>query len=245
MARKKFHGGSWKVAYADFVTAMMAFFLLMWILNIVPPETKQVLSTYFQPASDTKGPGGPEVTLDVNSNTIDRLARGIPKPDDAQAQSQRFEIASKIKRMIMDNPEIMNQSGLSSDETGVLLRINNSVMFRPGSAQITPEAKHVMEGVLGVLKQYNMDLLVRGHAAGQEHSGGPFASPWELSGARAAAAASHIVADGEILATRVRTMGYGATRPLRPNTTAENKLSNGRVEFYFHRADALNFGSGL
>lgn len=245
MARKKFHGGSWKVAYADFVTAMMAFFLLMWIMNIVPPETKQVLSTYFQPASDTKGPGGPEVTLDVNSNALDRLARGIPKPDDAQAQSQRFEIASRIKRLILDNPELMNHSGLSSDETGVLLRINNSAMFRPGSAQLTPEALRVMDGVLGVLKQYNMDLLVRGHASSQEHAGGQYATPWELSGARAAAAASHITASGDILPSRVRAMSYGSTRPLRPDVTAENKLTNGRVEFYFHRPDALNFGSGL
>ncbi|HWR03251.1 MAG TPA: flagellar motor protein MotB [Humidesulfovibrio sp.] len=245
MARKKFHGGSWKVAYADFVTAMMAFFLLMWILNIVPPETKQVLSTYFQPASDTSGPGGPVMILDVNANTADRAVRGIPKPDDAQSRSQRFEIASKFKRIILDNPELMSQSGLSSDETGVLLRINNSAMFAPGSAQLTPQARRVLDEALGVLKEYNMDLLVRGHAAQQEHTGGAFASPWELSGARAAAAAGYVSASGAIISTRVRAISYGATRPLRPETTQENKVTNGRVELYFHRPDALNFGSGL
>ncbi len=245
MARKKFHGGSWKVAYADFVTAMMAFFLLMWIMNMIPPETKMVLSTYFQPSSDTSGPGGPVMKLDVNANTADRALRGIPKPDDTQTQSQRFEIASKFKRLILDNPELMSQSGLSSDETGVLLRINNSAMFRPGSAQLTPEAKRVLDEAVDVLKEYNMDLLVRGHASLQEHAGGSFASPWELSGARAAAAAGHITSNGVILPTRVRAISYGSTRPLRPETTAENKLTNGRVELYFHRPDALNFGSGL
>jgi len=245
MSRKKFHGGSWKVAYADFVTAMMAFFLLMWIMNMIPPETKQVLSTYFQPTSDTSGPGGPVMTLDVNANTADRTTRGIPKPDDAQAQSQRFEIASRFKRIILDNPALLSQSGLSSDETGVLLRINNSAMFRPGSAQLTPEAKRVLDEALGVLKEYNMDLLVRGHASQSEHTGGPFASAWELSGARAAAAAGHIASDGAIIPTRIRAISYGSTRPLRPETTADNKLTNGRVELFFPRADALNFGSGL
>ncbi|GAB6124856.1 OmpA/MotB family protein [Humidesulfovibrio idahonensis] len=245
MARNKGHsGGSWKVAYADFVTAMMAFFLLMWILNMVPPETKQVLSTYFQPVADVKGSGGPQV-LDAVSNAMVPQARGIPNPDAATEQSQRFVIASRLKRIIMDDKKLMDASGLSSDETGVLLRVNSDVMFHPGSAQLTPEAKRVLAGVLDVLKEYNMHLLVRGHAAEKENAGGPYETAWELSGARAANAASHVLESGEIIPTRVRAISYGATRPLRPDTSNANRLSNGRVEFYFHRPDALNFGSGL
>ena len=55
------HGGAWKVAYADFVTAMMAFFLLMWLLNTTSPEQKQGIADYFAPASissSTSGSGG-------------------------------------------------------------------------------------------------------------------------------------------------------------------------------------------
>jgi chemotaxis protein MotB len=245
MARNRGHGsGSWKVAYADFVTAMMAFFLLMWILNMVPPETKQVLSTYFQPVADVKGSGGPQV-LDAVSNTMVPQARGIPNPDTAAEESQRFVIASRLKRMVMANPALMEASGLSSDETGVLLRVNNNVMYHPGSAQLTPEAKRVLVGVLDILKEYNLHLLVRGHAAERENADGIYATAWELSGARAAAAASYVLSGGEIIPTRVRAISYGATRPLRPTTSEQNRLSNGRVEFYFHRPDALNFGSGL
>jgi chemotaxis protein MotB len=244
MARKGHSGGSWKVAYADFVTAMMAFFLLMWILNMVPPETKQILSTYFQPVAPEKGSGGPQV-LDMATNTMVSKARGIPNPDKAAEESQRFVIASRLKRMLMEDPKLLEASGLSADETGVLLRVNNSIMFRPGSAQLTAEARRVMVGVLDVLKEYNMHLLVRGHAAEGERAGGPYETDWELSGARAAAAASYVLSGGEIIPTRVRAISYGSTRPLRPATTAENRLSNGRVEFYFHRPDALNFGSGL
>jgi len=245
MSRKGHSGGSWKVAYADFVTAMMAFFLLMWIMNMVPPETRQVLSTYFQPISDERGQGGPEVLQDINSNALTSQTHGIPQPDKAAEQSQRFVIASKLKRIVMEDPQLQDASGLSSDETGVLLRVNNNIMFRAGSAQLTPEAKRVLDGVLDVLKKYNMHLLVRGHAAEQESTGGAFESAWELSGARASAAARFVLSSGDILPTRVRAISYGATRPLRPDTTETNRLSNGRVEFYFHRPDALNFGSGL
>src|SRR6478735_10660688 len=55
------HGGAWKVAYADFVTAMMAFFLLMWLINTTSPEQKRGIADYFAPASvsqSTSGSGG-------------------------------------------------------------------------------------------------------------------------------------------------------------------------------------------
>jgi len=221
----------------------MAFFLLMWILNMVPPETKQVISTYFQPVAEDKGAGGPQV-LDTVSNAMVQQARGIPNQDKATEQNQRFIIASRLKRLTMEDTRLLDSSSLSSDDTGVLLRVNNSVMFRPGSAQLSPEARKVLAGILGVLKEYNMELLVRGHAAETEHTGSAYDTAWELSGARAATAASHLLSGGEIIPTRVRAMAYGSTRPLRPSTSAENRLSNGRVEFYFHRPDAINFGSG-
>jgi len=245
MARRRHGGGgSWKVAYADFVTAMMAFFLLMWILNMVPPETKNIISTYFQPADNGKGPGGPQV-LDVETNAMTPLARGIPNRDPAAEEAQRFIIASRLKRVLMANPRLLDSSGLSADGTGVLLRVNNDIMYNPGSAQLTAEARRLIEGVEGVLKEYNMDLLVRGHAAAGEHAYGGFSTDWELSGARAAAAANQVLVDGAILPTRVRAISFGSTRPLRPSTTQANRLGNGRVEFYFHRPDALKFGSGM
>ena len=52
------HGGAWKVAYADFVTAMMAFFLLLWLLNATSDDQKQGISNYFEPTGETKGSSG-------------------------------------------------------------------------------------------------------------------------------------------------------------------------------------------
>jgi|GEM_PF-706261 len=244
--RRRHGGGSWKVAYADFVTAMMAFFLVMWIMNMVPPETKRVLSTYFQPTSETKGPGGPEMQLDVDSNAMHRLARGLPRDPEAE-RSERFIIASRLKRILTESPKLLDNSGLTSDETGVLLRVNSSILFHPGSAQLTPEAGPVLAGAFDVLRRYNLHLLISGHAGEQEHLGGAFPSAWELSGARSAAVADALLklSDGALLPSRVRAMAYGSSRPLRPSTSLENRLSNGRVEFYFHRPDALSLGPGI
>jgi chemotaxis protein MotB len=244
--RKRHSGGSWKVAYADFVTAMMAFFLVMWIMNMVPQDTKRVLSTYFQPVYATKGRGGPELDPDVDSNAMTRLGRGLPKDQEAE-RTLRFIVASRLKRITMENPRLTYSTGLSSDETGVLMRVDGHVLFQPGSAQLAPGAKVVLEGVVDVLRRYNVHLIVCGHSATGENLGGAYSSAWELSGARAAATAQALLAlaDGEVMPTRVRAMSYGDSRPYLPDTTTANRLSNSRVEFYFHRPDAINLGSSI
>src|SRR3954468_8726487 len=88
------HGGAWKVAYADFVTAMMAFFLLMWLINTVSPEQKKGLADYFAPASvssTTSGSGGllagtalgdDDVKSAGSLSVIEKLAPESPNPTD-------------------------------------------------------------------------------------------------------------------------------------------------------------------
>ncbi len=87
------HGGAWKVAYADFVTAMMAFFLLMWLINTTSPEQKRGVADYFAPANvsqSTSGSGGilggTALGEDGNKNegTMSFIEQMAPKPPDAQ-----------------------------------------------------------------------------------------------------------------------------------------------------------------
>ena len=93
------HGGAWKVAYADFVTAMMAFFLLMWLLNTTSPEQKQGIADYFAPASissSTSGSGGilggtslgdDGAKADGKMSVIQQMAPEAPKETDKDGQS--------------------------------------------------------------------------------------------------------------------------------------------------------------
>src|SRR5215469_3888828 len=88
------HGGAWKVAYADFVTAMMAFFLLMWLINTTSPEQKRGIADYFAPASvseSSSGSGGilagtalgdDGAKAKGTSSVIEELAPRSPTPDD-------------------------------------------------------------------------------------------------------------------------------------------------------------------
>src|SRR6201994_3622555 len=95
------HGGAWKVAYADFVTAMMAFFLLMWLINTTSPEQKRGIADYFAPASvseTTSGSGGilagtalgeQGVKSDGAMSVVQQLAPQSPQKADEQGKSQK------------------------------------------------------------------------------------------------------------------------------------------------------------
>jgi len=227
------HGGSWKVAYADFVTAMMAFFLLMWILNIVPKDVQKALESYFK-ADQAPGAG-------VLNPDIPQSGPPDAKPQKlTEEQAVRYSIAMRFKKIITEDPFLKTSSGVSSDNSGVLLRVNNDVMFKAGSADLTPEAMKVVKEVQEVLKSFNMSLMVRGHAVPGESQGGQFPSNWELSGARSGAVVRAILTDKAIPPGRLRAVAYADTMPLAPPLSKDSDQVNRRVEFYFHRPDVMN-----
>ncbi len=88
------------------------------------------------------------------------------------------------------------------------------------------------------MKEYNLYLVVRGHADGSESQA--FGSPWELSGARAASVL-HFLADHGVKPTRLRGVAYGETRPLKPGISEESRAVNRRVEFFFHRPEVMSY----
>jgi chemotaxis protein MotB len=222
------HGSSWKVAYADFVTAMMAFFLLMWIMNMVPPSTQKQLEQYFK-----EGPKPLMAALPPAEKNA--LPPGVSLGRD---DATRYAIAVRFKKIITEDPFFKQSSGVSSDDVGVLLRIQNGMLFQAGSAELTGEAKRILAEVVDVLKTYNLYLVIRGHADPAEADKSGFASNWELSGARAAAAARYLIAEGGLQPSRIRAVAYGDSRPLVPEFTPEAAAANRRVEFYFHRPEA-------
>ncbi len=230
---------AWKVAYADFVTAMMAFFLLMWILNMVPPETKEGLAAYFT----GEGTFDSSSVSPVSNNPFIQDTERIDTRDlkISEAERANYAIARKLKQMLMADAPKQSAEGISADDVGVLLRVNSDALFAPGSAELTPQADKILAQVVALLKEYNLYLVVRGHADEQEVTGNSaYPSKWELSGGRAAAAVRYIVDHG-IKATRLRAVAYADTRPLEPNTTPEGVARNRRVEFYFHRPDVMSY----
>ncbi|MBU1229502.1 MAG: flagellar motor protein MotB [Proteobacteria bacterium] len=228
------HGGSWKVAYADFVTAMMAFFLLMWLIAALKPQQKESLAFVFK---DVKG-NPTEIKQGVAPvSFIPSDAKlGMAEMKLSEKDQLKYEVAMLVKELLAQSQDMQNNSGLSSDNAGVLMQVNNSVMFAQNSAVLKPEAAKILDGVADILLAQKVNLVIRGHTDDTENGSGLYPSKWELSAARAAASLRYILAkgNGAIAATRMRAVGYADSRPLLPDIDAANRAANRRVEFYYH-----------
>ncbi len=228
------HGGSWKVAYADFVTAMMAFFLLMWLIAALKPQQKESLAFVFK---DIKG-NPTEVKQGVSpAMFIPKDAKvGVAEMNLSEKDQLKYEVAMLVKELLAQSQELQNNSGLSSDNAGVLMQVNSSVMFAPNSAVLKPEAAKILDGVAGILLGQKVNLVIRGHTDDTENGSGLYPSKWELSAARSAASLRYILGkgNGAIAATRMRAVGYADSRPSVPVMDEASRAANRRVEFYYH-----------
>ena len=230
-------GGAWKVAYADFVTAMMAFFLLLWVLSMVPPETRAGLAAYFSGDRNFDSSSTSPVSNNPFIQNTDKIdARDIKI---SEVEKSHYAIAQKIKQMLMSDAIPQSASGISADDVGVQLRVNSDIMFKPGSVDLLPDGERVLTAVLDLMDEYNLYLVVRGHADSAE-TAPPFTSAWELSGARAASMVNYLVQHG-VKATRMRAVSYGDTRPLTPGIDEQSRAMNRRVEFFFHRPEVMSY----
>ena len=147
-------GGAWKVAYADFVTAMMAFFLLLWVLSMVPPETRAGLAAYFSGDRNFDSSSTSPVSNNPFIQNTDKIdARDIKI---SEVEKSHYAIAQKIKQMLMSDAIPQSASGISADDVGVQLRVNSDIMFKPGSVDLLPDGERVLTAVLDLMDEYNL-----------------------------------------------------------------------------------------
>jgi chemotaxis protein MotB len=211
------HGGAWKVAYADFVTAMMAFFLLMWILGATTEKQRKGIADYFTPtmvqmrdkSAGANGLFGGESIVDKDnyphraaqtgskSITIPKDASGGEKEGSSSAKSRDRAAFQKLKMMLMakmaDNPKLAQMmKSVRMVETREGLRIDlvdqaDFAMFRSGTDQLSSEALSLMKQVAEVTNFAENSVIVRGHTDAMPYSKGRSVNNWTLSAARAEA----------------------------------------------------------
>jgi chemotaxis protein MotB len=232
------HGGSWKVAYADFVTAMMAFFLLLWLLSMVSDEKRAALSEYFQKYSIFKESGTSAVTgknakitdprfiTEIGSeaassyNTSRR--KGLSEFSHVKKQNMEAKDTETVKKIRASIDEKMasvrDQILVDVIEGGVRIQIidtDGSTMFALGSAQPTQKAKEILKLVSSNLKDIPGRVVVEGHTDSAPYKGGQITN-WELSTFRASAARKELEENGIDASRIARVVGYADTELLIP-----------------------------
>jgi len=191
------HGGAWKVAYADFVTAMMAFFLVMWLVN-QSKEVKASLGGYFRDPGVFEATGGrgimPGGTGPGDPAPATDKAPAIDKAAAAAEQQALEKSASHIREQLDKVPEFktlrkqieftVTAEGLRID----LLESSGSTFFNSGSADMGPEAERIFAVIAHELGTLDNTIVVEGHTDSQQYANAERYTNWELSADRANAA---------------------------------------------------------
>ncbi len=216
------HGGAWKVAYADFVTAMMAFFLLLWLLNVTTKEQKEGIANFFDPnpriATSISGANGmlgglsisKEGAMVTDVQTMAPREESNPSISDKdfeeemkKREEENFKKAeAAIQDAMKENPELKElEKNLKMDMTPEGLRIqivdsDGKPMFLSGSAVMYERTQQLVAKVAEVVRKMPNEISVRGHTDGVPYSKGNGYGNWELSADRANSLRRVLIASG-------------------------------------------------
>ncbi|BEV71003.1 MULTISPECIES: flagellar motor protein MotB [unclassified Paludibacterium] len=223
------HGGAWKIAYADFVTAMMAFFLLMWLLGSVSQGTLDGIAEYFKTPlkvalSGGQGTGDATALVKGGGTDLTRKSGQVkksPQSDPAKEKAQLTQLQKKIQQTIEASVQLKaykNQLKLEMTPEGLRIQIvddQNRPMFASGSSTMLPATSALLQALAKDLNQLPNHLSISGHTDSTPYSGGLGGySNWELSADRANAARRELVAGGLGSDKVLRVVGLADADPL-------------------------------
>ena len=240
------HGGAWKVAYADFVTAMMAFFLLLWIVGATDEEQRKGIADYFTPtlvelkqksagANGVMG-GDSIVAADdyphkaqqtgTKSITIPKGSTGGVQENDAGTRAEDKARLQKLKQKLLQqmerSPELRRLKRIVRfTDTREGLRIDlideaDFTMFKVGTDRLLPSAMGLMGEVAEVIGGVPNPVVVRGHTDALPYSSGQTMNNWMLSTARAEATRAALARAGVAPARFARIEGVADKEPYVP-----------------------------
>ncbi|MGY6551072.1 MAG: flagellar motor protein MotB [Erythrobacter sp.] len=244
------HGGAWKVAYADFVTAMMAFFLLLWLLGATEEKQRKGIADYFTPTlvklrKESAGSdgllGGSSITESDNypnsasqtGNSAITIPRGVTGGakeaggrGEIEAEKLR-ELREKIDQKLVQRRQLRHlarQVRVMRAPEGIRIDLMDDAdfsMFELGTTILTREARGLIEVIGDILREEKAPLILRGHTDSLPWRKGVVANNWSLSTGRAEATRQALMLAGVAQSRIARIEGVADTEPLVADNPAD------------------------
>lgn len=232
------HGGAWKIAFADFAVAMMAFFLVMWLLSEATPEQKLAIAGYFKDPigfTESGSPyvidlgGSPQLAPDSTLNPAAELSPAKPDSEkndtqdntsknDEAVEKQRLELLlQELQNKIDENPQLVkfkDQILFEITQEGLRIQItdaDNRPMFDLGSARLKPYFEDILLAMADTIKAVPNKVSISGHTDATAYTNANGAGNWELSANRANAARRALVAGSYPDNQVARVVGFASS----------------------------------
>ncbi len=244
---------TWIVTFADMMSLLLTFFILMYSMSEVKVDRFLLASESLREAMGstaevpTETPMGlmpeevdPELDLSnpgMNDGATDALVDGEGDSDDyldVFAEAYMKMIEERLRSLVEASGIDASSVEIVTEEEGVYLRIRDAALFASGQARLLSKSHELIVALAGVTAELDIPTIVSGHADSRPISTAAFPSNWELSAARAAGVARLLVMSGQDPET-VRVQSFGEFKPVGDNETAEGRARNRRVEVFFSR----------
>ena len=218
-------GGRWLVSYADFVTLMFGFFLILW----ASADPNSVKFTQLTVALQKAFNPGAMAGQDGAGQVVGAGGR------QAQMEMSPFQRISETTGELVALFNLGDQVGIGLKREGYVITISGEVLFDPNSADVKPKGLEFLKGLVPVIDAAPGEVRIEGHTDNVPPStplnpNKEFASNWELSAARAGSILRYFTGASGLPTDRFRINGYAEYRPLVPNDSRENRAKNRRVE---------------
>jgi chemotaxis protein MotB len=241
----------WLISYADFITLLMAFFVVMYSISQVNDGKYRVLSNtlteaFNLPEQDLKpfqiGEIAKSNPLNIDDSQLgadtDRLADGEGGEHYGELKNTTLEELNGRLQALFPEQIQNGQIEIIGNESWLQIEVSSNLLFFSGSASMGYESQSIVNEIAGVLFDFENPVRVEGFTDNQPLNNDTFASNWELSSARSSAIVRQLVESG-IRPSRLAAVGYGEYQPRASNDTAEGRALNRRVVFMVSRSENL------
>lgn len=238
----------WLVSYADFITLLFAFFVVMYSISQVNQSKYRVLSETFEHAFNSR-----QVTTDTtSSNPVEKIINPIqvgepalsPDPSAIDIKEGRGDAASTSDDQLQEISSLVNERfadlindelvSVSSNELWLQIELKDSILFASGGAELSLQAQAIFDEIASILKDYPNQIQVEGYTDNIPISSTRYPSNWELSSARASAIVKLLAARG-VAPQRLSAVGYGEFQPVASNEHPAGRAQNRRVALMIAR----------
>ncbi|MDT8903103.1 flagellar motor protein MotB [Anaeroselena agilis] len=219
----------WLLTYADLITLMMAFFVIMYAMSKADVAKFNALKNSLAVAFRTEGSASSLIYTQQGTQPVEQVVSLDGSKDTEDFQ----DIIRKVQANVKDQRKVM----FVVDERGLTIRFLDNVLFDLGDAELRQDALGMLDAVGKALKNAARYVRIEGHADNLPINTVRFPSNWELSAARSIAVTRYLIDKHGVDPKRLASLGYGEYRPLYPNTSEENRAKNRRVDIVILRTE--------
>lgn len=206
---------SWLATYADTITLLLTFFILLYSISVVDSQKLNELSNALQQSLK----GNVEITELENLENLQVQ----------QGNSEYEDLSEKLENIIQSN-NLTDVIKIREEERGIVLQLDETILFDSAKADLKSYSTDILDQVTSIIESVDNDILVEGNADNVPMYSEEFKSNWELSTARAVNVVKYFVSTKNIDPARFSVKGYGEYNPLVGNDTPENRAVNRRVD---------------